>query len=67
MARVLDTLLAYLLGGKYAGLQRDDSSRFALLDLQSSSTQRTGLRLGYKLDTRQRASFLDGCPNNLSR
>jgi len=67
MAGVLDTLLSYLLGGKYAGLQRNHRPLLTLLDLHRSPAKGAGLRLGHKLDIRKWATFLERRPCNLSR
>ncbi len=63
MGRVAHTLLAYLLGGEYPRLERDDRAPFAFLDLHLTGANRAGFGLRDKLNTGKRIAG-PGCSSN---
>lgn len=67
MSSVAHTLLAYLLGGQYPRLERDDLAPFAFLDLQRAGANRAGFGLRDKLDTGERRAGLVRRSNNFRR
>ena len=67
MSSVAHTLLAYLLGGEYPRLERNDLAPFAFLDLHLTGTNRAGFGLRNKLDTGKRLAGLGRRSNNFRR
>jgi len=64
MGSVVRTLLAYLLGGEYPRLERDDLAPFAFLDLHVTGANRALFGPRNKLDTGKRLAGLGRSPSN---
>ncbi len=67
MGGIVRTLLAYLLGGEYTRLERDDFAPFALLDLHLSCANRAFFSLGDKLNTLENIAGFGRGTNNFRR